>query len=122
MPQPRIVVCISRPGTRFSHGARPLNISSDSRVRNRISPIQMKSGSAASSQDALAFQNAVKRFFAGMPAGRFVNTAMPIQPTIASVIAIQTPPASSTSMIRIRMPPISISSSNYMSSVKSPFA
>ena len=48
----------SRPGMRLSHGARPSNISSLSRLRNRISPIQMNSGSAASSQLALISQNA----------------------------------------------------------------
>ncbi len=41
------------PECRCSHGASPSNICSDSRVRNRISPIQMNSGSAASSHDAL---------------------------------------------------------------------
>src|SRR5580765_3328760 len=41
--QPMMLVCSSRPGTRSSHGARPLNMSSESRVRNRISPIQMNS-------------------------------------------------------------------------------
>ena len=65
MPQPRMVVCISRPGTRLSHGARPSNISSDSRVRNRISPIQMNSGSAASSHEAFDSQNAENRFLPG---------------------------------------------------------
>ena len=70
IPQPRIVVCISRPGTRLSHGASPLNICSESRVRNRISPIQMNSGSAASSHEAFAFQNAVNRFFAATSVGR----------------------------------------------------
>ena len=41
------------PGRRDSHGARPENIRSASRVRNRISPIQMKSGSAVSAQSVL---------------------------------------------------------------------
>ena len=49
------------PGCQFSHGARPSNICSESRVRNRISPIQMKSGSAASVHDALEPHKAVKR-------------------------------------------------------------
>ena len=36
---------------RCSHGARPLNMSSESLVRKRISPIQTKSGSAVSVHD-----------------------------------------------------------------------
>src|SRR3954468_24499272 len=84
-PHPRMVVCISRPGTRLSHGARPSNICSDSFVRKRISPIQMNSGRAASSQDALLSQNAEKRF---LPGSVFVKNAWPTQPTIARVIAI----------------------------------
>src|SRR5713226_5299005 len=95
IPQPRMVVCISRPGILLSQGERPSNISSESLVRNRISPIQMNIGSAASVQEALDPQNAVKRFF---PGGVPVKKAMPIQPTMASVIAIQTPPASSSIM------------------------
>src|SRR5215813_7646322 len=92
MPQPRIVVCMRRPGTRLSHGDRPSNICSDSLVRNRISPIQMNSGSAASSQDALDSQKAENRFLPGC-----VDTkkAWPIQPQMASVMPIQTPAASS---------------------------
>ena len=88
MPQPRMVVCIRRPGTLFSHGARPSNISSDSLVRNRISPIQMNIGSAASVHEAFEPQKAVNRF---LPGGVPVRRAMPIQPTMARVIAIQTP-------------------------------
>src|SRR5512134_2289911 len=49
--QPMMLVCSRRPGTRSSHGARPRNMSSDSRVRNRISPIQQNSGSAVSVHD-----------------------------------------------------------------------
>ena len=53
MPQASTLTCISRPGIQLSQGASPRNISSDSLVRNRISPIQMNSGSAASDHDAL---------------------------------------------------------------------
>ena len=53
MPQASTLTCISRPGIRLSHGASPRNISSDNFVRNRISPIQMNSGNAASDHDAL---------------------------------------------------------------------
>src|ERR1043165_3583814 len=49
--QPMMFVCKSRPGTRSSHGASPLNMSSESRVRNRISPIQTNSGSAVNVHD-----------------------------------------------------------------------
>ena len=65
MPQPRMVVCIRRPGMRLSHGRRPSNISSLSLVRNRISPIQMNSGRAASSHEALLSQKAENRFLPG---------------------------------------------------------
>src|SRR5258708_34615756 len=50
IPQPSMVVCISRPGILLSQGERPSNISSESLVRKRISPIQMNIGSAASEQ------------------------------------------------------------------------
>ncbi len=59
MPQPITFTCNRRPGNHCSHGDRPRNISSESRVRNRISPIQMNSGSAASVHDALALQTDV---------------------------------------------------------------
>src|SRR2546429_7399928 len=107
IPQPRIVVCISRPGTLLSQGERPSNISSDSLVRKRISPIQINMGRAASVQEAVEPQNAVKRF---LPGGVPVKKAMPIQPTIASVMAIHTPPASSSSMMNSSSAAISISS------------
>src|SRR5690606_41093263 len=48
--QPITLVCSSRPGRRLSHGARPLNRSSDNRVRNRISPIQRNRGRAVNVQ------------------------------------------------------------------------
>ena len=54
MPQPRMLVCNRRPGTRPTQGAIPENICSDRRDRNSTSPIQMNIGSAASSQDTLA--------------------------------------------------------------------
>src|SRR6185503_6433183 len=59
MPQPMTFTWISRPGSHCSHGDRPRNISSDSRVRNRISPIQMNSGRAASVQDELELHTVV---------------------------------------------------------------
>ena len=51
MAQPKTLTCRSRPGTSFIQGASPLNMSSDSRERNKISPIQMNSGSAAKAQE-----------------------------------------------------------------------
>src|SRR4029079_15687242 len=59
IPQANTLTCISRPGMRLSHGDSPRNISSDSLVRNRISPIQMNSGNAASVHDALLPQTVV---------------------------------------------------------------
>src|SRR5258708_29453293 len=115
IPQPSMVVCISRPGMLLSQGERPSNISSESLVRKRISPIQMNIGSAASVQEALEPQNAVKRFF---PGGVPVKKAMPIQPTMASVMAIQTPPASSSTIPTTTKPAISISAISYRSSRK----
>src|SRR5262247_4126572 len=81
--QPRMLTCIRRPGSQPSHGARPSNISSESLVRYRISPIQMKSGSAASVQEALEPQNDWKRFTSG---GVLVKNCSPNQATAPSEI------------------------------------
>ena len=103
------MTCISRPGSQLSQGDRPRNISSDSRVRNRISPIQMNSGSAASVHEALLPQTVVASTApAGMPPA---TNCMPAQPQAISAIAIQTPPASSTISSRSSSPEISISRS-----------
>src|SRR6187455_2866920 len=88
MPQPRMVVCISRPGMRLSQGRKPSNISSLSLVLKRISPIQMNSGRAASSHDALLSQKDENRFLPGWVA---TKKACPTQPQMARVMAIQTP-------------------------------
>src|SRR5260221_3053464 len=94
MPPASTLTCISRPGSQFSHGARPRNISSDSRVRNRISPIQMNSGSAAKVHDALLPQIVVASTApAGMPPP---TNCMPTYPHAIRAIAIQMPPVSST--------------------------
>src|ERR671919_2667942 len=74
MPQPKMLTCISFPGSQPSQGARPSNISSESRVRKRISPIQTKSGSAASVQEAFEPQNDWKRFTSG---GEVVKSCRP---------------------------------------------
>jgi hypothetical protein len=94
-PQPKMVVCIKRPGTFSNHGAKPSNICSDKRVRNRISPIHMKSGKAANSQLALLSQKAENKF---LPGKVLVKNACPIQPTMANVMAIHTPPAKNSSI------------------------
>src|SRR6476659_3273546 len=61
IPQASTLTCINRPGIRLSQGARPRNISSDNLVRKRISPIQMKSGNAASVHELLLPQIVVAR-------------------------------------------------------------
>ena len=89
IPQPRTLTCSRRPGTHPSQGANPRNISSERRVRNRISPIQMKSGSAASSQEAALPQILVASTDpAGIDPGA---NCMPTQPQASSPMAIQTP-------------------------------
>src|SRR6185369_5674425 len=90
--QPMMLVCSRRPGSRSSQGASPLNMSSDNRVRNRISPIQQKSGSAVSVHD-----EAVPQIVTAMasPAGRDEKSSIPIHATPASANPIQTPLPSS---------------------------
>src|SRR5512147_6928 len=88
MPQPTTLVCISRPGSGSTQGARPRNMSSETRVRNRISPIQMNSGSAVSAQLALEPQTVVAM---SGPAVELVNANMATKPTHSRVAAIQTP-------------------------------
>src|SRR5204863_7229406 len=103
MAQPRILTCIRRPGSQPSQGARPSNISSESLVRNRISPIQTNSGSAASVHEALEPQNDWNRLTSG---GVLVKNCSPNHATAESAIAIQTPPTSSTSRMPRRMRPV----------------
>ena len=88
MVQPMMLVCSRRPGRRSSQGARPLNMSSESLVRNRISPIQMNSGSAVRVQDEAEPQMVTA---IASPTGRLVNNSMPIQATPVSVRPTQTP-------------------------------
>src|SRR5260221_14176259 len=102
--QPRMLTCISRPGSQPSQGARPSNISSESLVRNRISPIQTNIGSAASVQEALEPQKAWNRLTSG---GVLVKNCSPNQATAASAMAIHTPPISSSSSSANRISPIS---------------
>ena len=63
-------------------------MSSEMRVRNRISPIQMNNGSAVSAQLALAPHTVVA---IRLPGGELVKTAIATQPTPSRVSAIQTP-------------------------------
>src|SRR5690606_38451801 len=86
--QPMMLVWSSRPGSRFIHGASPWNMSCDSRVRNRISPIQMKSGSAVSVQLEAAPHTVTA---IASPAGRGEKSCIPIQATPVSARPIQTP-------------------------------
>src|SRR5216684_222392 len=95
MPQPITFTCVNRPGSHWTQGDRPRNISSDSLVRKSISPIQMNNGSAASVQDALALQVVVA---STLPSGKDVVSAIAAKPTRPNATAIQTPLASSTIM------------------------
>ena len=86
--QPMMFVWSSRPGRRSIQGASPRNMSSESRVRNRISPIQMKSGSAVRVQldDEPQIVTAI-----ASPTGRVVKSSMPTNATPTSARPIQTP-------------------------------
>ena len=86
--QPTTLVCSSRPGRFAIQGLRPRNMSSDSRVRNRISPIQMNRGKAVSAHDDDAVQIVV---IMASPAGRLVKRVMPTHATPISASPIQTP-------------------------------
>src|SRR3990167_4395736 len=106
MVLPRMLVCSSRPGSTLTQGARPLNMLSDSLVRNRISPIQTNSGSAVSVQ-LLAEPQMVTAI--ASPALREENSSMPIQATPASVRPIQTPLPSNANKATISKPVTAIS-------------
>ena len=73
-------------------------MSSDSRVRNRISPIQTKSGSAVSVHDDAEPQIVTA---IASPAGRDEKSSMPIHATPASASPIHTPLPSSTNSATI---------------------
>src|SRR4051812_19276164 len=98
MVQPITLVCSSRPGKRETQGARPRNMLSLNRVRNRISPIQMNSGKAVSVQLEDEPQTVTAM---ASPAGRDENSCMPIQATPASVSPIQTLEPSSRNSVTI---------------------
>src|SRR5215216_6478115 len=88
IPQPITFTWVSRPGSHCTHGERPRNISSDNFVRKRISPIQMKSGKAASVHCELAAHVVVA---STVPSGTFVVSAIATKPTSPSATAIHTP-------------------------------
>ena len=79
--QPAILVCRSPPGKPRIQGDRPRNMSSDSLVRYRISPIQINRGSAVSVQLDAPVQIVV---IMASPGGREVKSVMPTQATPTS--------------------------------------
>ena len=81
-------------------------MSSDSRVRNRISPIHTNSGNAVSVHD-----DDVPHIVTAIasPAGRDEKSSMPIQATPASASPIQTPLPSSTNSMTMSSVVISAS-------------
>src|SRR5450759_5221075 len=81
MPHPITLQCMSLPGRPVSQGARPRNMSSEMRLRNSISPIQMNSGSAVSDQLALDPHTVVAMSF---PTGVEVNISIAAQPMPSS--------------------------------------
>src|SRR6476646_3068491 len=88
MVQPTTLVCSRRPGRRSSQGARPLNMLSERWLRNRISPIHKKSGSAVSVQVEVEPQIVSIML---SPTGRLVKNSMPISPTPSSERPIHKP-------------------------------
>src|SRR5450631_3129494 len=97
--QPMMLVCSRRPGTRSSQGARPLNMSSDSRVRKRISPIHTNSGRAVRVHEDAEPQIVTA---IASPAGRDAKRSMPIHATPASAMPIHTPLPSNTNSATIK--------------------
>src|SRR3954468_15932203 len=81
MPQPITLTWVRRPGSHCTQGDRPRNIYSDNLVRNRISPIPITSGGAASVHEALALQVVVA---STEPSGRLVVSAIATKPTSPS--------------------------------------
>ena len=88
--QPMTLTCSRRPGSSPAQGERPRNSDCDSRVRNRISPMTMNSGSASSSCVVRMFQAYCAR---SLSRGISRNTASKTVPVTASVQPIHRPPA-----------------------------
>ena len=101
IPHPITLTWISRPGSQLSHGDSPRNMFSDNRVRNRISPIQINKGSAASDHDAPLLQVVVA---STGPIGAVLTSSMAAKPQIIRLMPIQSPLASSTASSTTRMP------------------
>ena len=99
--QPTILVCNNRPGKLFIHGAKPLNKSSDSRVRYKISPIQIKSGNAVRDQLDAVLQMVV---IIASPAGLLVNNSKPTKATPMRAKPIQTPVPSKKNSVKRNIP------------------
>jgi hypothetical protein len=104
--QPTTLVCSSRPGRLCIQGARPLNMSCESRVRNRISPIHTKSGSAVSVQLEAEPQMVTAM---ASPAGRDEKICMAIHATPESVRPIHTPLPRMRKSAAIRRPAMAMS-------------
>src|SRR5690606_12861802 len=96
-PQARTGTWLRRPGIRRIHGDIPLKRSSETRLRNRISPIHMNRGSAASDHAA----DEDHRFEASARSmGAVENTSTPTMPERNSATATHTPSASEPSSVR----------------------
>ncbi len=119
MPHPTMFTCMRRPGSRVSQGARPRNMSSERRVRNRISAIQMKRGSAVRAQLPLAPQTVVA---ITVPAGAEVNRTIPASPTPRSEKPTQRPALRRTAMIASSASVTSVGSTAQPSRVIGPAA
>ena len=98
MAQPMTLTCSSRPGSRCTQGASPANMSSDKRVRKRISPIQMNIGSAVRSHE---FDAAHIEVASTWPAGVATLVSTAAKPQTASATAIQTPEPSTANISSI---------------------
>ena len=98
MPQATTLTCNKRPGSRVTQGAMPRNMSSDSRVRNRISPIQTNSGSAISENGVVEPQVVVA---STEPAGAVVNAIIANTETPTNDSATQSPEPSSRSRTKV---------------------
>ena len=88
MVHPTTLACSRRPGSQLSHGASPLNMSEEMRLRNRISPIHKNSGSAVSVQLDVEPQTVSAML---SPTGREVNSSMPTTATAMSDSPIHSP-------------------------------
>src|SRR6185369_7279981 len=91
--EPTTLTCISRPGNGAIHGASPLNMYSEIFDRNRISPIQMKSGSEVNVQLDSEPKMVVAMASPGMRVA-YIRVATSATPTRASPIHTPSPSSS----------------------------